>query len=162
MGCCNTPKVAEEKANNQTDFLCPNCGEKGTLVELITLQSLLLDDVKPRIQNELKYQYCKNPECLIAYFSRLADQTFGVHDLREKATAKDKGLDVKVCYCFNHTRQNILSELEKTGTSTVLADVKTKMKDPGCFCERSNPQGGCCLGNINAWVKEAKAITGKL
>lgn len=161
MGCCNTHERNDGLTKQKIDFVCPRCGENGTLVEKITLESLLIDQVKLKIQTDLDYKYCKNPECEVAYFSRLANKTFTVQDLREKATAKDKGMDVKVCYCFHHTRQSILSELESTGTSTVLADVKAKMKDPGCFCERSNPQGGCCLGNINAWIKEAKAIIEK-
>jgi hypothetical protein len=161
MGCCNTNKVSDEVVKNESDFLCPMCGKDGAVVKKITLQSLLLDDVKPRIHDDLDYKYCKNPKCPIVYFCRLDDKNFYSNELREKATAKDMGMDVKVCYCFNLSRQNILSELEMTGTSTALVDVKNKMKDPGCFCERSNPQGGCCLGNIKAWINEAKAISRK-
>jgi hypothetical protein len=158
MGCCNTKNLKDEVSKNENDFSCPSCGEQGSSVELITLQSLILDEVKERIHEDSNYKYCKNPKCQIAYFTASEEESFFVRELKEKATAKDNGMDVKVCYCFNHTRESILSELNSTGVSTVLADVKAKMKDPGCFCERSNPQGGCCLGNLTAWVKDAKAL----
>ncbi len=76
--------------------------------------------------------------------------------MKVKATVKDNGLDVHVCYCFDYTRQSILDEINKTGDTRALEDIKAKMKSPGCFCETSNPQGGCCLGNVTAWIKEAK------
>jgi hypothetical protein len=158
MGCCNTNTKNDTAEDTYKETSCPKCGDKGTTVDLITPQSLLNEDKKEKIRPNLDYKYCKNAECEVAYFTKDDDHFFLIHDLKEKATVKDKGLDVKVCYCFGHSRQSVLSELKATGNSTVLESIKSKMKDPGCFCEVSNPQGACCLGNVMAWIKEAKTI----
>lgn len=156
MGCCN--KNTEDKANVETEFTCPKCSFKGVVVELITPQTLLDDVHKELLRANCIYKFCKNLNCDVAYFTDDPLHLFTKENLTVKATLKDKGLDVKVCYCFGHTRQSILTELQTSGDTKVLEDVKSKMKDPGCFCERSNPQGSCCLGNVTSWVNEAKTV----
>ncbi len=156
MGCCN--KTTEDKAKMKTEFTCPKCNNNGVAIEVITPQTLLKDIDKIYVRTNCIYKFCKNSNCDIAYFSEDPSHFFAKKDLTEKVTVKDKGLDVKVCYCFGHTRQSILTELQTTGETKVLEDVKSKMKDPGCFCERSNPQGGCCLGNLTSWIKDAKDL----
>lgn len=154
MGCCN--KESEDKTKQGTGFNCPKCDDKGVVVEFITPQTLLEDIHKELLRGNCVYKFCKNPKCNVAYFTEDSLHFFTKENLIVKATLKDKGLDVKVCYCFGHTRQSILSELQLSGDTNVLEDVKSKMKDPGCFCEKSNPQGGCCLVNVSSWIKEAK------
>ncbi|AUN97689.1 hypothetical protein C0V70_06100 [Bacteriovorax stolpii] len=154
MGCCN--KNAEDKTNVITEFTCPKCSNKGVVVELITPQTLLKDVLKEHLRTNCIYKFCKNSNCEVAYFSEDPSHLFTKENLTVKATLKDPGLDVKVCYCFGHNRQSILTELRTSGETEVLKDIKSKMIDPGCFCERSNPQGGCCLGNVTSWIKEAK------
>lgn len=153
MSCCNT---GPRKKN--TNVLCPKCNGEGIVVQSITPKNLIKDDVHHQVRADLTYKYCKNENCDASYFTEDKSHYFTINDLRERPTLKDKGLDVKVCYCFGHTRQSVLSELKATGQSTVLEDIKSKMKDPGCFCEVSNPQGSCCLGNVTAWIKEAKKL----
>lgn len=154
MGCCNPEEL--EKAN--FDFSCPRCKNKGVWVQTITLQSLLKKCCKNKIEENTSYKFCKNSECEIIYFTSKAANFFTKDELTVKATLKDQGLDVTVCYCFGHTRQSVLDELKSTGKTNVFEDVKAKMKNPGCFCETSNPQGNCCLGNITAWINEAKKL----
>lgn len=157
MGCCYKNDAHLKTSKESHKFVCPKCTNAGVIVELITPKSLLKDDYKKQVRTETVYKFCKNSNCDVAYFTEDSTHFFLIDQLRDKATLKDKGLDVKVCYCFGHTRQSILSELQMTGETKVLEDVKSKMKDPGCFCERSNPQGGCCLGNITSWIKEAES-----
>jgi len=151
MRCCikkngNTPNIF---------FVCPKCQDKGVKVQIITPQTLLKEYCKKKINTDLTYKFCKNSECEISYFSQNKSHFFIKGDLSVKATLKDQGLDVNLCYCFGHTRQSVLNGIKKTGKTTVLEEVKSKMNDPGCFCETSNPQGGCCLSNITAWIKYA-------
>lgn len=153
MSCCNT-----EPIKKNTDVLCPKCNWEGIVVQPITPKNLIKDDVNHQVRADFTYKYCKNENCDTSYFTEDKSHYFTINDLKERPTLKDKGLDVKVCYCFGHTRQSVLSELKATGQSTVLGDIKSKMKDPGCFCEVSNPQGSCCLGNVTAWIKEAKTL----
>lgn len=148
MSCCNS------KSNITENLACPVCNEEGVLLNVITLQSLLKAEFVKEIDDKKPYRYCRNKECLVCYFSGL--QTFNTASLKIKVTQKDPGLDVPVCYCFNYTREMIFRELESTKKSNILDEIKLKMKNPGCFCERSNPQGSCCLGNVMAWILEAK------
>lgn len=154
MGCCDNKNEKKASKESNVDFTCPKCQNKGVKVQTITSRTLLKDCCKGKVNSELIYKFCKNSECNIAYFSVDESHYFTKEELSVKATLKDKGLDVNVCYCFGHTRQSISDEIKKTGSTSVLDDIKEKMKDPGCFCETSNPQGGCCLGNVAAWIKE--------
>jgi hypothetical protein len=157
MSCCDVKNKGHSKKN---DFLfsCPKCEDKGTKVKIITPKTLLIDSSKIKIQELLAYKFCKNRDCEIAYFTKDKNHYFTKHDLGIEATLKDQSLSVKTCYCFGHTRQSIIDEIKKTGQSTVVEDIKEKMKSLGCFCETSNPQGDCCLSNNVAWVKEAKKM----
>lgn len=149
MNCCNS-----SLNKNKQDFVCPHCSHRGHSVEIITLQSLLRVRSLKKIKEESNYKYCKTSTCDISYFSE--DHYFQVNDLKVKATDKDQGLNVLVCYCFGQTRESILNGFKSTNDFDVIEDIKKKMNDPGCFCERSNPQGSCCLGNVSAWIKQLK------
>jgi hypothetical protein len=149
MSCCKN-----EEQNNQ--YKCPFSRDEGVHVDLITVKSLVKEHLRSSVRQDEEYLFCENPVCDIVYFSKDPTHHFETKDLKEKVTVKDRGLDVKVCYCFNHTRESIIAEIKLSGKTTVLEDIKKKMKNPGCFCEVSNPQGSCCLGNVSSWVKEAK------
>jgi copper chaperone CopZ/NADH:ubiquinone oxidoreductase subunit 3 (subunit A) len=43
------------------------------------------------------------------------------------------------------------------GQSDALADIRQKMKSPGCSCEVTNPSGSCCLGTVARGIETAKA-----
>lgn len=165
MDCCDSKsknvsdKSVEKK--DPIDTICPICLKKGSKVQTITLNSLLIDSCKNLIKDDNGYRFCKTPDCEVAYYSKEADQTFTINQLKVPATVKDKSLDVNVCYCFDYKRIDILNEIKTQGDSKAADEIKLKMKDPGCFCEISNPQGTCCLGNVNAWIKEAKQIIDK-
>jgi hypothetical protein len=157
MSCCDIKNEDHTKKNNFL-FTCPECEDKGTKVEMVTPKTLLMDSSKIKIHESLKYKFCRNRNCKIAYFTKNNNHYFTKYELKIKATLKDQSLSVKTCYCFGHTRQSIIDEIKKTGQSTVVKDIRGKMKSLGCFCETSNPQGSCCLSNNVAWVKEAKKM----
>jgi len=70
---------------------------------------------------------------------------------------KGGAVPATVCYCFGWTKENIKAELDETGDTTALEDIKAKMKNPGCSCEILNPSGGCCLGDVGKVIKEMHA-----
>lgn len=156
MECCNIGDTSKKN-----DLNCPKCNNNGTKVKTITLHSLVKNLIKKNVRSDMSYKFCNNNDCEIVYFSEDKNHFFTKSELKVKATLKDKGLDVNTCYCFDLTRQNILDEINETGNSTVVETIKAKMKNPGCFCEISNPQGVCCLANNIAWVKEAKKMVSK-
>ncbi len=67
----------------------------------------------------------------------------------QKATASPR----VVCYCFDHTIEEIEAEVVATGTSTIADAIGEKCKQGLDRCEETNPQGSCCLGNVRAVVK---------
>jgi hypothetical protein len=149
MNCC-------DKSIKNENLNCPICGEQATAVQVITPKALLQKEQSELISEEKTYRYCKNRSCQVSYFTE--GQIFNTDDLKVKATHKDDGLDVPVCYCFKYSRGKILDDIKATGRTEALNDIKAKMKEPGCFCETSNPQGSCCLGNVSAWINEAKKL----
>jgi len=83
------------------------------------------------------------------------DKHFDVRHLRVRVHQKSpEDMEVPVCYCFDHSPKSIADEIRETGKSTVINQIKSSMKNPGCHCEDANPQGGCCLGNVTAVVKQ--------
>jgi hypothetical protein len=147
MNCC-------EKDNAKTAKQCPFCHQKGTNVKSRTLLALLKEAPRLAVMPKTDYFYCKQSTCSVVYYAD--DHYFLISDLMVKAFDKDPGLAVPVCYCFHYTRESLLNDLQRNQEPAALTEIKFKMKDPGCFCEQSNPQGSCCLGNVTAYVNEHK------
>tara|TARA_R110000868_G_scaffold117599_6_gene312170 strand:+ start:3817 stop:4068 length:252 start_codon:yes stop_codon:yes gene_type:complete len=61
-----------------------------------------------------------------------------------------------ICYCFNHSKQELFDAIQVGREKDILDDIKSKMKDPGCFCETANPSGKCCLVDNMAFIKYYK------
>lgn len=148
--CCET-NAAPAKAK------CPVSGTQGRPVGHKTLESLLVDRAKGLIDTDASYYFCPEASCAVVYYAADGDQTFVDAELSVPVWQKSPAnLDVFVCYCFEHTPGSIAKELEATGKSTVVADISAKMKAGLCDCEHNNPQGSCCLGNVNSVVTAAK------
>lgn len=145
----------DEKNTIATETNCPDCGVEGLKVSIKTLKALLKKSITDKVKENFTYKYCNSSQCALSYFSTDRQLTFLASDLKVKATVKDQSLDTNVCYCFGYTRKDVLDELRKTGHSTTKKIIKQKMRDPGCSCETTNPQGGCCLANVTIWTKEA-------
>jgi hypothetical protein len=145
MDCCapsNDTRVAKTE--------CPSCDEKGKNVQLITLKSLLRASALKSMKPENFYVFCSNPTCSTVYFSGDHSQTFAESDLKVPVYQKNLSMDVPVCYCFDWTRECLL----QTGSidQQPADQIKAHIHAGRCGCEVNNPQGACCLGNVNAFV----------
>ena len=60
-----------------------------------------------------------------------------------------------ICYCFGHTIEEIEAEILAVGNTAIPAEIAAKCKQGLDRCEKTNPQGSCCLGNINQVIKAA-------
>lgn len=153
MSDCCTPST-QDRNPASLKVLCPRCGQPGRAVSTVTLKH----QVKPRLLAEVNgrpFHFCGTPVCEAVYFD--ADgQVLTTDDVRRPVTQKDP-LNAPVCYCFGFTPEMIREELSATGKSTVVDRIATEMKSDYCACEVRNPQGSCCLGNVKAAVKAAKA-----
>lgn len=65
-------------------------------------------------------------------------------------------LDGLICYCFKKSKIELSEAIQRGDENLIVDDIKSKMKDPGCFCETANPSGKCCLSDIQAFIKEAR------
>lgn len=65
-------------------------------------------------------------------------------------------LDGLIYYCFKKSKKELFEAVKDGSEQSIIDDIKSKMKDPGCFCESANPSGKCCLGDVQALVKATK------
>lgn len=133
---------------------CPSCGIEGKRVGTITLRSLLKPD-KQVLVGDNTYFFCGSAGCETVYFADGGTEAFSTADLTVRVGIKESSPPRPVCYCFGHDMEEILGEVERTGKSTVVADIRKRIREEGCSCDTKNPQGACCLGTVQSVVEEA-------
>ena len=147
-GCC-TPQSKDKVA-------CPKCNEKAKGVLGKTLEHLLTNEAKAKLTSCFDgFYYCKTPSCEVVYFRN--DEILTQNDMSVVVGLKEGASPATTCYCFDWTKEKIRAELQETGKTNALEDIKAKMENPGCSCEILNPCGGCCLGDVGKAIKEIKA-----
>ncbi len=117
-----------------------------------TLQHLLTQEAKRKLSCFDGFYYCKTVTCKVVYFR--GDEILTQKDMSVVVGLKEGARPATVCYCFEWTKEKIKAELDVTGKTRALEDIKTKMENPGCACEILNPSGGCCLGDVGKAIKE--------
>lgn len=151
---------AESQPTSQ-GLSCPSCGEKGKAVKPNTIECLLTGEAKARVLRKDGFRFCPTPTCEIGYFHPDTGQRFLRRDVRVPIWQKEVGGARLVCYCFNHTVEEIEAEVAKTGTSQILDEVARKCRQGLSRCDETNPQGSCCLGNVQRVVRDAQTKFGK-
>ncbi len=132
---------------------CPRCGQPGRSVRRITLEHLLRPGLRPRI-GDAPWYVCETPDCRVAYFQP-AGRVFETSDLTVPFGIKAPDPPRPVCYCFDHTIEEIEDEIAHTGSSSVPQQIRAAMKSEGCRCERTNPLGRCCLATVQTVIDRA-------
>lgn len=97
--------------------------------------------------------FCLNPACEVVYCN---PRGFVVHkgQTLQPVTIKDEGDQVPVCYCFNFKRGDLRRDLEEGGKTDIPERIRQGIAEGRCACERTNPQGACCLGNVAGVIKK--------
>lgn len=143
---------------------CPCCGASGQPVKPLTLRALLKPESAARVTEEGSYffcgAFCGVAACDVVYFAP-GSQVFLKADLTVRVGSKESASPRPLCYCFGHTMESITAEIERTGTSTAVADIRRRIREEGCSCETKNPAGRCCLGAVEQFVREQLASSGK-
>lgn len=134
---------------------CPSCGTKGKPVKAITIHSLLKPNVL-RLLEKSQHRFCTNPACETVYFSEKGERSFGKSDLIVRVGLKETNSPRNVCYCFDHTIEEVEHEIAETGNSQIPESIKQKCRQGLDRCEETNPKGSCCLGDVLRIVKEAQ------
>ncbi|WP_291300338.1 putative iron-sulfur cluster-binding metallochaperone [Desulfosporosinus sp. BICA1-9] len=145
MGDCCAIQI--EPIKFDFEFSCPECGDKGRLMKIITLNSLLVPSAFAKLEPSASYKMCTNKACSVVYFSDNQD-VFETKDIKVEVYIKSEDEDCPVCYCFGWTKKRVLQELEETGRTTVLEEIIVHTKAGLCGCEVNNPEGSCCIGNV--------------
>ena len=135
--------------------VCPQCGAPGSSVKPVTLKSLLKPDASAQT-GLASWRFCPSENCDVVYFAETGGQQFNKSDLMVRVGIKETAAPRHVCYCFNHTIEEIEEQVRLTGETTVLEDIKTRMKEV-CWCETKSPIGSCCLATVTKYVKAAEA-----
>jgi hypothetical protein len=134
-----------------TESNCPNCGEKGKLVQGQTVKALFNSSL--RQLEETNYYFCCTQSCAAVYFSSNGKSVVTTSQLRERVYQKEPNADdVLVCYCFKYTVADIRNATQETRVS-IVEDINAGIQANQCACDLRNPQGSCCLGNIRRLIK---------
>ena len=142
--------VAETKAN------CPRCDRPGLPVALQTLKH----QVKPEHLETVEagsFNFCRTTTCEVVYFND-GSTVLTKADVRERIGLKETEDLVPLCYCFGFTGAMVREEIRATGKCTIPQRITAEVKAGNCACEIRNPQGSCCLGNVNAAVKRVMKV----
>jgi hypothetical protein len=135
------------------EAVCPTNGRAGRRVDTQTVKAIL--NLPLDVLRNVEYRFCSDPNCPTVYYSIDGLQTFVESDLRERVYQKHpQDGEVFVCYCFQHTHKETLADGKR-----VAAKIDQGVKNGQCACDIRNPQGSCCLGNVNKLVKQTSFKT---
>lgn len=144
-GCCRISTIT---------CPCPVCGNTGRKVSSLTLDHHLPPGLRQRFEDEATF--CLNPLCEVIYCGRN-----GTVIRRDETvlpvTVKNPADNVYVCYCFKHRRGDLRRDLMDKGETGIPGKIRQGIMAGRCDCERQNPQGACCLGNVAKAIREIQS-----
>ena len=145
--------TCEPHPHSPQSAVCPMCGMRGKAVTLQTVKAQAAISLR-RLQLQ-PFWFCRSAACPVVYFSPVSGQTLTVDQVRERVYQKEPGCpDVLVCYCFQY-RVGDIQLVSAAERAAVIADIKAGIAADQCACELRNPQGACCLGNVQRIAKQA-------
>ncbi len=139
---------------------CPECGMMGKPVRRNTLGALLKAEKRDTIPTgQEEFCFCRNPDCNVVYFTRVKILFFK-EDLSVLVFQKEgQNLSTPVCYCFGWTVEKIGQEMKQSDGKRIVAQITGEVKRGNCYCEITNPQGSCCLGNVSQVIEKLSKKT---
>lgn len=153
MDCCDGKKYETSEVEKKEKQNCTRCGSKSKKISIMTVRYMLKGAFQTQAQDEVSYRFCFSPTCPVVYFSEDDHSIFTKDQLSERVTIKESDDPIPICYCFNFFRHDVEKEIDETGKTTIPDFIAAQVKAKNCFCEYTNPQGTCCLGNVSAVVK---------
>jgi hypothetical protein len=134
---------------------CKVTGALGRKVPEATLTHLLRDEVLPLAEGR-GWFFCPDPDCAVVYFSE-EGETLSKDALTVRVGIKEKAAPRPLCYCFDHSIEDIERDVARSGDSPIPDLITDKCRQGLDRCEETNPQGSCCLGNVRRVLKDAQA-----
>jgi len=132
---------------------CPRCAARGRSIHAATIEAQIVPTRLAELHDHEGWRLCTSSECEVVYFR--AQETIGLDGVQAVPFHKGDAPDRTVCFCFEHTVAEVEADLAQHGRSTIRESVMTACKAGLEDCERKNPQGRCCLGNLGEVVAEA-------
>lgn len=133
--------------------LCPQCESKGRTIKPVTLEAQVVPARLDQLAEHDGWRLCTSESCEVVYFRD--DEVVALGETRGVPFHKSEDPQRLVCFCFEHSVADIEADVAETATSTIQASIKAECKAGRDDCERKNPQGRCCLGNVGQVVKRA-------
>lgn len=140
--CC-----APKPSASRNGVGCPTCGTTGKTVPLLTLKALLIPSALASLEAGEAYRFCPEARCDVVYFSPTRRYTRAA--VKVAVYQKDPHPGTPACYCFGHTRADLERSAREGEAERLPQSIQAHIKAGRCGCEVNNPQGSCCLGNIN-------------
>jgi len=69
------------------------------------------------------------------------------------SSSPDGRKDDILCYCFGYGPADLRADLRRNGASTIPERITAELRAGNCDCERLNPSGRCCLGEVRRACK---------
>ena len=132
---------------------CPKCEQRGRKISSRTLSSHVVPDRLEAIEEREYWSMCLSPVCSAVYFREA--EVVSRSQVRMLPFHKNEAPDRLVCFYFDHRANEIHEEVLAQGQSGVQAEIKAACRSGRDDCERKNPQGRCCLGNVGLVIKDA-------
>ncbi len=129
---------------------CPRCGTTGPVVGE--------RPVRPHRPTaaEGPWRFCPETTCGVVY--HLDGNVLETAELRTQVDHKALDKPTPVCFCFSHTRDDLVDDLRRHGgESTIQASIKEAVAGGFCACEHLNPSGRCCLADVHRTIKAIRA-----
>lgn len=146
--------TCELNAPRRQTVSCPTCGSSGKRVDLQTVKALVAISLR-QIQAS-SFWFCRSQHCPVVYFAADNGQTLTIDQIRERVYQKEpERPDVLVCYCFQH-RVGDIQQASPEERAALIADIKAGIAADQCACDIRNPQGSCCLGNVQQVAKRVE------
>jgi len=153
LSCCDIPTSGEIST-------CKECGNKGKSVKEITLKSILKESKLENIKNFEGFYFCETSTCKVVYFNNEQEVYLDKGDVKVRVGIKETKDPIPVCYCFGWTQEKIFNQIKQLGHSTAVQEITAKVKAGECACERNNPSGRCCLGEVNKVIERGMELYG--
>ena len=134
---------------------CPRCGERARKVAAFTVAGHISPTRLGNRADRLGWWLCSSRQCDVVYFDD--DVTISRADVTALPFDKSDAPQRLVCFCFGHSVASVIADLGIHGTSTIRASIKAACRAGRDDCERRNPQGRCCLGNVGKVIAGAGA-----
>lgn len=136
---------------------CPSCGENGRQVSSITVRAMVKDEAQNGFVGE--FYFCSTAACEVVYFGFPGQCVCKQADIRVDVFQKSTDPNCLVCYCLKHSVQSIYEEVRSSGHSKAPEQISELCRQGLDRCAETNPQGGCCLGNVRKVIRQAQSIS---